>query len=370
MKVNYVSACLDSSGYAEAARNNIAALNEVGVDIAVVPISFEGKKAGLGRMGKLIERLSKKKPDGPIQVIHCTPHHYSRLVQENKYNIGYAAWESSKLPHDWVEKVNLLDEVWVPSQHNVDAFKNSGVNIPVTCIPHTFDTNRKVDVQAVLENRRKEDFVFYSVFQWLERKNPVGLLKAYLTEFKEQEDVILVLKTFVVTPGNQMEADQIRKKIQAIKKTLYLPAYPRMLLITGLLSRDQMASLHSEGDCYTALHRCEGFGIPIAEAMLAGNPAVTTGYSGPADFVKHNKTGWAVDSILTPVSNMPWEMYTGDGVWAEPDLMQARQFMREAYEDRDKTKEMGKKAKAWMKRNLSWKAVGEKMKARLEEIND
>jgi len=340
----------------------------MGIEIAAVPVSFEGKRSGLGKLGTLIEKLMKNTPDANIQILHVTPHHYHRLVKKDKYNIGYAAWETSLLPPNWVEKINLLDEVWVPSRHNVEAFKNSGVTIPVTCIPHTFDTSRKAEMQAVLENRNEDDFVFYSIFQWLERKNPVGLIKAYLTEFKEHEKVVLVLKTFAMTPGNHMEADQIRKKIQSIKKTLYLPTYPRMLLITGLLSRDQIASLHTEGDCYIALHRCEGFGIPIVEAMMASRPVITTNHSGPVDFVKHEKTGWLVDSMMTPVSNMPWDMYKGDGVWAEPDLMQARKFMREAFENRKKAQEMGKKAKAWVKRNLSWEAVGGKMKARLEEI--
>ncbi len=370
MEVTYVSACLDSSGYAEAARNNIAALHNAGVDVFVVPISFEGKKAGLGKMGRLIEKLMRKTLDTKIQILHVTPHIFPKLIRSDKYNIGYSAWETSILPPSFVENINTLDEIWVPCKHNIKVFKDSGVTVPVTCIPHTFDTANKVKVQAILENKRKDDFVFYSIFQWLERKNPTGLIKAYLTEFKEDEDVLLVIKTFVLTPGNLVEASQIKEKIQLIKRTLYLPSYPRMLLVTLLLNRDQVASLHAECDCYVSLLRCEGFGIPIAEAMLAGNPAIVTGYSGPVDFVKHEKTGYHVDHMFTPVSNMPWDIYKGNAVWAEPDLMQARQYMRKAFEDRERTKEMGGMAKAWVKRNLSWKVVGEKMKARLEEINE
>jgi len=369
MEITYTGAVLDSSGYAEAARNNIAALHSAGVDVSVVPVSFEGKKAGVGQVGKLLNELIKKVSDTRIQILHVTPHLYPKLIKSGKYNIGYSAWETSLLPSSFVKNINVLDEIWVPSKYNVEVFKTSGVTIPVVCMPHAFDTVGKVGAQAVLENKGKNDFVFYSIFQWLERKNPVGLIKAYLTEFKEGEDVLLVLKTFILTPGSRVEVDQIKRKIQLIKKTLYLSTYPRMLLITTLLNRDQMASLHTECDCYISLLRSEGFGVPIAEAMLAGNPAIATGYSGPVDFVKHEKTGYLVDHMLTPVSDMPWETYRGDAIWAEPDLMQARQFMREAFENREQTKEMGKKAKAWVKRNLSWKVVGEKMRARLEEIN-
>ena len=369
MKVTYISACLDSSGYAEAARNNIAALDLAGVDLAVKPVTFEGKKANHGKLGNLIKRLSKKPTDGQIQILHLTPQHFPQLVKNDKYNIGYTTWEASLLPSDWVPMINVLNEVWVPSMHNKKCLEDSGVTIPIFCMPHTFCFEDISTGHTVLENKNSTDFTFYSIFQWLERKNPVGLIRAYLTEFKPSENVVLVLKTFVTNPGSPKETESIKERIRMIKKTLYLKEYPRMLLISNLLSREQMMSLHYEGDCYISLPRCEGFGIPFAEAMQAGNPVIATGYGGPVDFIQHSKTGYLVDYMMTPVANMPWEMYTGYMQWAEPNLMQTREYMRTIFEDQKKAAQMGKRAKKWIETNLSWEALGQKMKTRLEEIN-
>lgn len=370
MEVTYIGACLDSSGYAEAARHNIAALHIAGVGIKVVPISFEAKKTNMGELGNIIKDLIGDDGKTRIRIIHATPPNYHRLIRRGHYNIGYAAWETDRLPHEWVPMINLLDEVWVPSMHNQMVFRESGVEIPVHVVPHTFDVDehdKETKVPPIV-NGRDGEFYFYSIFQWLERKNPIGLLKAFLTEFKSEEKVTLVMKTFRQHPGYPKDSEAITKGIKAIKQSLYLPEYPRLLLISSLMTRDQMLALHKQCDCYVSLNRCEGFGIPLTEAMLAGNPVVTTHYGGSEDFLTSD-TGYPIDYRLTPVAGMPWPMYRGYMNWAEPDLMQARRAMREVFENRTEAARKGQKAKAWVKENLNWETVGNLMKERLESID-
>ncbi len=277
MNITYVSACMDSSGYAAAARNHIAALDHVGVTVNVKTVSFEGYRSDLGRLGTLVQSLINRNPEGKIRIIHLTPQNYANTIKSDKYNIGYAAWETDKLPNDWVLMINKLDEIWVPCEHNAVVFKESGIDIPVRVMPHPFD----VDVEPCgpldsVANVSKGDFVFYSIFQWTERKNPLGLLQAYLTEFKHDEKGALVIKTYLMNPSNPQEGESIKKSIQEVKRKLWLPSYPKILLISSLLSSEQITALHAEGDCYVSLHRCEGFGIPAVDAMLAGNPTVVT----------------------------------------------------------------------------------------------
>jgi glycosyltransferase involved in cell wall biosynthesis len=359
MKVTYIGPAFDSSGYANATRNNIAALHTVGVDLELVPITFEAYKSDLGELGKLLKSLIATKPSNDVRILHCTPENYTRLLDHTKYNIGYAAWETSKLPKDWPDMFNQLDEVWVPSTHNVEVFRNSGVDIPVYAFPHTFDTTEKIISETGLIKRRNNDeYLFYSIFQWLERKNPTALLKAYLTEFTKQDNVSLVLKTFLFNYQREEEKDTIKKVIKDIKERLYLENLPRILLITDLLSAEEIAGLHEYCDCFVLPHRSEGFGIPIAEAMLAGNPTISTGYSGPVDFVQHKTTGYLTNYQMTPVYGMPWHTYSGDMLWAEPDIVHLRKLMRYVYENREDAVACGRQGQqAITNRKSAWKKL-------------
>jgi len=327
MDITYVSACADASGYGEAARNHIAALDSAGVKVNVKPISFEGYRSDLGKLGIAIQNMIGKHHGGKIQIIHATPENYIKFKSQIQYNICYCAWETDRLPFGWKELINQMDEVWVPSNHNKQVFINSGITKPICVMPHPFhnDDDEDTSKEIVISNIGKDDFVFYSIFQYLERKNPIDLLKAYLTEFKSNEKVVLVLKTYLTNPNNPAENERIKQRIKEIKSRLYLKEYPRVLLISSLLSREQMRTLHRQGDCYVSLHHCEGYGIPIAEAMLAKNPVIATRYGGPDDFAQSQML---LDYQMSPVYGMPWRHYTGDMNWAQPDVCQAKEYMR------------------------------------------
>ncbi len=369
MNVTYVSACLDSSGYAAAARNHIAALYDVGVTINVKSVSFEGYRSDLGRLGVLVQSLMGRNSEGDIRILHLTPQNYEKLIKPGKYNIGYCAWETDMLPKHWNKMIKRLDEVWVPSEHNKEVFERCGITIPVCVMPHPFETDieQQDTTDSLVANVDSNDFVFYSIFQWTERKNPLGLLKAYLTEFKRDEKVALVIKTYLMNPNNSQEGENIKKSIQEIKRKLWLPSYPKVLLISSLLSSAQINALHTEGDCYLSLHRCEGFGIPLADAMLAGNPVITTGYGGQIDFMESQSL---VDFIMTPVYGMPWDLYTGEMNWAQPDILHARRRMRGLFENQEFAKKQGELGRQEVQEKLNYNVLGNRMKARLEKIQE
>jgi len=166
------------SGYAEAARNYVAALLSVGVNIETVPISFENFKSDLGPLGNKIKKLAVQNPTGDINLIHTTPPVFRKYINKSKINIGFTTWETSSLPKSWVIEINELDAVIVPCSYNVEVFKSSGVTIPIHCIPHTFDNQPITETSLTLQHLNPDDYVFYAISQWTVRKNFLATLKS------------------------------------------------------------------------------------------------------------------------------------------------------------------------------------------------
>lgn len=368
MNVTYISACLDNSGYGEAARNHIAGLFNAGVNVNVVPISFERFRSDLGSLGNLVKGLVKVHEPGNIQILHATPDNYPRLQDPRKYNIGYAAWETDRAPASWVPLVNKLQELWVPSYHNVACFKDAGVQVPIHCMPHPLDKQSVEPPTGAVFQKNEGEFTFYSIFQWTERKNPSGMLTAYLSEFLSTEKVNLVIKTYLRNPEDPREIGVLKDLIAKTKKEMKLGDFPRVSLIASLMSRPQIQALHRDADAFVLLHRCEGFGLPVAEAMLAGNPVITTGYGGTEDFVLNDTHGKLIDYQMTPVVGMPWGHYNSKMNWAQPNLIQAKKAMRYMFENQEEAKQQGLHAQEWIQNNYNWKAMGKQMKKRLQEI--
>jgi len=205
-----------------------------------------------------------------------------------------------------------------------------------------------------------------------ERKNPLGLLKAYYTGFYEQKDVILIIKAYGL---NQSEKEQQRLAflIDVIKKELQLDPNkcPPVLFIGSLLSKKQIVSLYKACDCFVLPTRSEGFGMPFAEACAAGMPIVAPNYGGQVDFLDESFAR-LTKYQLTPVAHMSFPYYIGTSNWSEPDLIDFRDSMRYFYEtnkhDPILFASYRKKAKEMVQEKLSYEIIGEKFKKIIEGV--
>lgn len=118
-------------------------------------------------------------------------------------------------------------------------------------------------------------------------------------------------------------------------------------------------------DCYVSLHRSEGFGLTMAEAMAIGKPVIGTRFSGNVDFMT-DENSLLVDCEMTRVGQN--EIYPPDGEWAQPDTEQAARLMRRIYEDPAQAARLGARARQDIARNLSPEATGAAMRERLEQL--
>ncbi len=359
--IKYTAPFFDGSGYAEAARQYVLALHRLGIPLTLEAISFEPARPDLGETGKLIHSLVDKNIPYNIKIIHLTPEHYEAYREGDPiFNIGYSIWETSKLHPSWPDHINNnVDHALVGCGWNVQVYRESGVTIPITMIPHGIDVNEYEGIEDfAIAGPKKDDFIFYSIFQWTERKHPMALIKTFWSEFTEHEKVALVLKTHRSSYA-ESEKEVIRDTIRRLRKVMPIDSYPRIYLITDMLSREEILGLHKRGDCFVLFQRSEGFGLPHFEAAACAKPIITTGMGGNMEFTKP-KNSYLVNFTWTPVFGMPWcPWYRGDQMWAEPDLEHAALLMRRVFEHRDEATERGRRIKKYVERNLSWDTVGQ-----------
>lgn len=367
--IRYTGPMLDNSGYGRACRGNILALHNAGIPLTLNPISFEKLRPDLGKDGEVLNSLINKPIDYNYNIIHSTPEFWEKHIDPRVKNIGYTVFETTKLHPAWIKYINnSVDKVLVPCEWNVSVFKNSGVTVPVGVVPHgisklEYDGVENYNIAGV----NNTDFMFYSVFQFQERKHPLAMLKAYYYAFTGVEDVVLVLKTYR-SDYSENEKAAIRTTLQRLKDIMPMDHYPKVVLISDMLSEQEIAAVHKRGDCYVSLDRGEGYGCSPFQAGAAGNPIIITGFGGSLEYAKEDNS-YLVDYQLTPCFGMPWcPWYTGKMLWAEPNVIHGAELMKQVYNNKEEAAARGKKLQSYIYNNFSWEHIADKIIKELEEI--
>lgn len=376
--VKYIAPFYDFSGYGEASRNYILALHRAGVPLTIEARRFDVNPPDIASAEEraILQSLEGKKIDFDIVVVHLTPDLAPAYVDQypDKYVISYTVWETSLLHPKWVDACNRVKEVWLPCQWNIDCFKQSGVNVPMCKVPHGISATMfdNVDTSKFkLDGIDKTStFVFYSIFQWNARKNPVGLIRSYFNAFSKEDDVVLVLKTYIGGGlPTETEQRQIKDQVLRLKQDMGLPYYPRLYLIVDKLSTEQMKCLHLYGDAYVSLHHGEGWGLGAFEAGLAGKPVVATGATGNMEYMDDSNSypvGYQWDYVQAMSGFNPW--YLGNQQWACPNLIDASSKLRYVHSNYGAAKEKAVLLQQRIKNEFDWSKVVEPMINRFTEI--
>ena len=366
--IKYVGPILDGSGYAKACRENIKALLSVGVNLTLAPISFETIRTDLEEEGFNLKELINKEIDYNIVLIHTTPEFWEKYREEDKINCGFTIWETTKLHPSWKDYINNnVEKVLVGCEWNVDVFKDSGVTLPIGVVPHPIEIPKDDVVSYNINGVDDDTFVFYSIYQWVERKDPVSALKAYWYAFQNNENVALVLKTYRSDYSDQ-EKEAIRVTLNRMKDIMPMPTYPKIYLIPDLLTDNEINGLHKRGDCYLSTDRGEGFGLSGAQAGSFGNPIMVTGFGGALEYAKEDNS-YLIDSSLNPVFGQPWSpWYLGVQLWAQADIHHCSKLLRHVYENQEEAKQKGLKLQKFIKDNLSHEIIGNKIVKEIEML--
>ena len=279
---------------------------------------------------------------------------------QGRYNILYGAWELSRLPKRWVVCLEGMNEIWAMSSFMGQMFRRS-TSLPVydlqlPVVPDQLETWSRTRFQ-IPEN----SFVFLFMFDFdshVARKNPEAVIAAFKLAFPVSSNIpaTLVIKS--------INSERHEKEWSCLKNKM--DGDSRILQIHEVLPHSENTALMQCCDCYVSLHRSEGFGLTLAESMLMGKPVITTGYSGNMDFT-NPETALLVDYKLVQVQPGDYPFSRGE-MWAEPNVQQACEYMRELVEDSTFARPLAQKGEELIRTSFSTTAMGARYKKRLSTL--
>ena len=283
--------------------------------------------------------------------------HLGRSRFGGHYNVGVWVWEQERFPDAWLGAFDHFDEIWTPSGFSVDAL--SAVSpVPVRRMPHVVEVPRTAGVDRATFDLPEDVFVFLFVFDFLSyaaRKNPLGAVRAFTQAFGQDERAVLVLKC--------TSSDFEPEAFAAVQAEI---AGSQVRLIDKSFSRREVYDLIGACDAYVSLHRSEGFGLTLAEAMALGKPVIATQYSGNTDFMTPTNSlpvGYRVVTLERDAGP-----YVKGSHWAEPDLDHAAELMRKVYDDRELGRRIGDRAREDIDAGFSRKAIGSRLREYVSDI--
>jgi glycosyltransferase involved in cell wall biosynthesis len=254
------------------------------------------------------------------QIATFAEKHGTELLH-GRYTIGVWFWEVEDFPPRFYDAFNYVDEIWIGSEFMRETFLKVSpkpvfkFHLPILK-PQTDLSLSRTALGLPNQFAFLFSFDFLSV---LERKNPLGLIQAFSAAFAPNEGPVLMIKT--------INGD---KRVLEMEKLRYAARFrPDIILTDRYLSALENSTLTERADCYVSLHRSEGFGLTIAEAMALGKPAIATAYSGNLEFMTE------ANSYLCPFQRSEVgperEPYPANSHWSEPDVEAAAGLLRHVY---------------------------------------
>ena len=254
------------------------------------------------------------------------------LFFKNKYNIITFWWEFESGFEERIPILNEFNEVYVFSDFTLKILNSvDNRNFKITRINYPFAKNWIIEHDPLTVKRRynlEDRFCFFFNFDYLSsynRKNPEAILNAMAEEFPEEQQVVLVVKT---NNSNRFE----EKERNFMNKIKTLGLIGRVVVIKDPLSRNGFMTLLNAMDCYISLHRGEGLGLGIVEALALNIPVIATNYGGNSEYM-NNPLAMAVPYSMIP-ANDDYPPYKHVKSWADPDIGAAKKFMRTVYKEK------------------------------------
>jgi glycosyltransferase involved in cell wall biosynthesis len=355
-------------GMGEVLRATFHALRAVGVEPTVRDVFDTAPSTLLETVGPIRARLVPKL-DSDIAIFTLNGDErevaFRRLggeIAQAGYKIVYPAWELPRYPEAWARELEHYDEVWGFSRFTRDSLATT-VRKPIFHLPlpcHPLVTRQFSRRYFGISETAYVFVYFFDLTSYIDRKNPFAVLSAFskVREARPYADVQLVLK--VNNKGADSAGfDRFRAAVA--------PHKHHTIVIDRTLTDNEVKNLVRVGDAFVSLHRSEGFGLGLGEAMYFGKPVVATGYSGNMDFMGAD-TARIVGHSLVPVREGQYP-HAERQVWAEPDVDEAARHMIGLLDDPEAGHELGARASAHVRTAFSLRACGLRYLSRIDAVS-
>ena len=353
-----------TGGYASITKNYLRAFSRVGIRYASIDslsLKFIGAANAYFWQWNEEQKVFST-PGDLLVVVNEVPTDFDKVrIKGRGRLVGCTLFETHSIPVDWLNYLDLVDEIWVPTKFNLETFSRAGVpKDKLRVVPYCLDTDFYDNRIQPLNIPNVKSFIFLYVLSNLNRKDVGLLLRSYFKAFQDNRDITLLIKII-------SKSSNVLKQIRESAKPEFDfddPRLPQVLVIQDNLSCERMRRLYKACDVYVTTERAKGWDYPAMEAMAMGKPVVSIDWGGSTEFLrKDNSFLIPHRGRLTPVdpelvSNLP--LYSGQmwpDVWEE-DVVET---LIQAYKKKDLRVAYGLKGRKEVNNNYSLEAVGRKL---------
>ena len=345
------------------ARGMAAAFEAAGVEFSVINLEAGNYSLHTDRSWS---RKETRRSDYDTTIVCVNPDNSFHLrtqaplnVLGERYVIANWYWELAELPDEWLKEFEYVDEVWAASQFIADAVSRKSP-VPVVRMPPVVMLSDEAGLTRDQLSLPEDRYLFLAMFDTnsvLQRKNPLGVLRAFKAAFEATDNRVGLVMKFN-NPDYRVPLLQSVREEMAGRENVFI--------IDRIMNRAEVTSLIKVCDCFVSLHRAEGFGLGPAEAMSLAKPAIITNWSGSVDYMTPDNS-IAIDYELVKLGQ-DYGPYKAHQHWAEPDLDQASHWMKKLVADPSLGPRLGHQAQQTILSLYSPSTVGLQIRARLEQI--